>query len=359
MRVFKNLVLKGGGVRGIAYLGALEVLDKHGILASIERVAGTSVGAISALIISLFPSFKEIKAVADTLEYRKIPSEGLKKEIKEENKKQVKQFLSNIRPLKVNLQSVKRLLLNYGWYSSDYIYHWLRKVIASQFAVKKPLYTFADFINSSIHKDKQKFKELYITGTDVSKRCGRVFSYETTPDMEVAYAIRISMSIPFFFESIPYRYPSDKEDHFWADGGIMWDFPIGIFDTPKYTKKIKHGINKETLGLFLYTSPEKKVYDAINNLIDYVNSVFDSLLLVQEHLYFHEERHRNRVIFIDDLGVSFKNFGISYGDETYWKLYKSGYAAAENFINGLSYFKKRFYRIKKMNNPIINGLAKS
>ena len=41
---FKNLVFEGGGVKGIAYVGAMEVLDKEGILNNIERVAGTSAG---------------------------------------------------------------------------------------------------------------------------------------------------------------------------------------------------------------------------------------------------------------------------------------------------------------------------
>ena len=39
---FKNLVFEGGGVKGIAYVGALEVLEKEQILGNIKRVAGTS-----------------------------------------------------------------------------------------------------------------------------------------------------------------------------------------------------------------------------------------------------------------------------------------------------------------------------
>jgi len=50
---YRNLAFKGGGVRGIAYAGALEILDGEGILDQIERVSGTSVGAITALLVSL------------------------------------------------------------------------------------------------------------------------------------------------------------------------------------------------------------------------------------------------------------------------------------------------------------------
>ena len=43
---FSNLVFEGGGVKGIAYAGALEELENKGILQNIRRVGGTSTGAI-------------------------------------------------------------------------------------------------------------------------------------------------------------------------------------------------------------------------------------------------------------------------------------------------------------------------
>ncbi len=43
---YKNLVLEGGGIRGLAYPGALKVLEEKGIIKNIERVAGTSAGAL-------------------------------------------------------------------------------------------------------------------------------------------------------------------------------------------------------------------------------------------------------------------------------------------------------------------------
>ena len=47
MSQFRNLVFEGGGVKGIAYAGAVAVLEDKGILPGIRRVAGTSAGAIS------------------------------------------------------------------------------------------------------------------------------------------------------------------------------------------------------------------------------------------------------------------------------------------------------------------------
>ncbi|MEP6948960.1 MAG: patatin-like phospholipase family protein [Ginsengibacter sp.] len=46
---YKNLALEGGGVRGLAYAGAPEVLEQKDILKNVERVAGSSAGAIARL----------------------------------------------------------------------------------------------------------------------------------------------------------------------------------------------------------------------------------------------------------------------------------------------------------------------
>lgn len=37
---FRNLVFEGGGVRGIAYIGAMKVMKQHGALEHISRVGG-------------------------------------------------------------------------------------------------------------------------------------------------------------------------------------------------------------------------------------------------------------------------------------------------------------------------------
>ena len=42
----KNLVFEGGGMRGISYAGALAELEQRGLLTELEKVGGTSVGAI-------------------------------------------------------------------------------------------------------------------------------------------------------------------------------------------------------------------------------------------------------------------------------------------------------------------------
>ena len=50
---FRNMVVEGGGVKAIAYIGALEVLNKLEITTGIQRIGGTSAGAINAILLGL------------------------------------------------------------------------------------------------------------------------------------------------------------------------------------------------------------------------------------------------------------------------------------------------------------------
>lgn len=256
MPIYRNFVFKGGGVRGVAYLGALKYIYENGLMRSVERVAGTSAGAITAAILALnFRNHDSIKTIGDSLDYRKVPAEG---DLSADQAKSLGVFKS--------LQCSMRLVQAKGWYSSDYLYTWLKSVVAGQFA------------------------------------------------------------------SIPFQYPGTSKPQFYADGGVMWNYPISVFDDPKYGKKLSRGINAETLGFFIYTSPEATDYKEVKGLIDYVGALFESLLLVQEQLVLYGEKSRERTIFINDQGVPMTNFNIALGDAVYRKLYASGYEAAREFF---------------------------
>src|SRR5688500_5664598 len=67
----KNLVFEGAGVRGIAYCGVIQELESKQMMDNIERVGGTSSGAIVALMISLGYSGKEIENIILKTNFKK------------------------------------------------------------------------------------------------------------------------------------------------------------------------------------------------------------------------------------------------------------------------------------------------
>ena len=126
----------------------------------------------------------------------------------------------------------------------------------------------------------------------------------------------------------------------------MLNYPIGIFDDLKYCHKLQRGINPETLGFFLYSSPEETKYKDISNMIDYGDAIFDTLLTVQEQLMVGSEKNKGRTVFVDDKGISYDDFAITVGDAKYRMRYESGYHAARAFFTNRSNWDQLVSRVQ-------------
>jgi NTE family protein len=74
---FQNLVFEGGGVKGIAYAGALQVLEAKGILNDIRRVGGASAGAINAVLVGLNYTLTEVESILKTLDFKRFMDDSL------------------------------------------------------------------------------------------------------------------------------------------------------------------------------------------------------------------------------------------------------------------------------------------
>jgi len=316
---YRNLVFKGGGVRGIAYIGALEVLEERGILPDIERVAGTSAGAISAFLVSLRLPVKDMLEIFSTLDFRKIPQA-----ITQEKKL----------PIPIHLtteEKLSRLVKDYGLYSSSYIYQWLRSIIAT-FCDGNSEVSFEDF-------HKRGFRELYIVVANLNKHQGEIMSYKDTPRVSVADAIRMSISIPLYFEALRFDGKKFGKGDFYVDGGVYNNYPIKIFDQPPYIKaedlKRSKG-NPETLGMFLYPEGNLKIVRRENprNLIDYLGIVISNLYTSYETFQFENSFiDQHRTIAIPDCGILATDFAIAKGDEKYTQLYEAGRNATISFLD--------------------------
>ena len=324
---YKNLVFSGGGVLGIAYIGALDYLYQTNLIHSIVNLAGTSAGAITACITAFNLPFDELKAIIDTLEYSKVPvkDQNREKTLDEQRiiPKAVKDQFSGIFD---NIDCVVRLLKSFGWYSSEYLYSWLQEHIATQFnpLLKAPPYTFADFSNPNLHIDKRPFKNLYVLGTDIVNGTSSVFSNETTPDMEVAEAVRISMSVPLLFESIKTccNTSRNEPESIYIDGGMLYNYPITLFDE-------QYPLD-ETLGLYFQSTPKPAT---INNLVDFISATLACSGRIQNELFLSNPININRSIRIQTGDISAFDFSIATGDDTYNFLCTQGYRAAEIYFS--------------------------
>ena len=167
---FRNLVFEGGGVKGIAYVGALQVLEEKKILPGIIRVGGTSAGAINAVLVGLNYSPAETQQILGRMNFEKFMDDDFGV-----------------------VRDVDRLLSEFGWYKGDFFRKWLGELIAN-----KAGHADVTFDQVQQQKAAKGFRDMYFMGTNISTHFAEVFSHEHTPRMCLADAARISMSIPLF-----------------------------------------------------------------------------------------------------------------------------------------------------------------
>lgn len=327
----ENLVFEGGGILGISYIGVLDFLFRNGLMDDLSRVAGTSAGAVTACITSFNLPFGESRKICNTLDYRLVPSKGKMENMgfmPEEINERLEKFLGD-------MNCVYRLISRFGWFSTDYFYDWMKGVIEDQFdrTKKSPPYTFADFKDPLLHKEGRPFLDLYVIGTDISMKTTQIFSYETTPKMEVAQAVRISMSVPIFFEAVireRINTLGNSITNVFCDGGLMHNYPLNIFDYPMFSDNLYEGINMSTLGVrFKY----KYGHTHIDNLWQYIESLSRASTYIQQQIYESNPLNKERSITIDTKDVEALNFDIDLNDVTYRFLYRQGYEAANEFFS--------------------------
>ena len=205
-----DAVFEGGGVKGIGLAGALAVAEERGY--RWENVAGTSAGAIVAAMVAAGFSAAELKAKMDQLDYN--------------------DFLDRSWWEHLPGAAIVSLGLEKGIYEGDYFEQLMRDYLA-----EKGVRTFGDLKIKDAEDERYRYK-LQVIASDVSRgrmvlfpRHARVYGID--PDrLEVARAVRMSMSIPFFFEPVRLPLPGGDEqtESYIVDGGVLSNYPVWLFD---------------------------------------------------------------------------------------------------------------------------------
>ena len=325
---FKNLIFEGGGVKGIAYAGAMTVLNNEGILPNIKRVGGTSAGAINAAMFALGYDIDEQRDILRNMNF--------------------KNFLDDTWGV---ARDTTRLVEKYGWYKGDYFHEWMSNLVEKK--IENANATFSDLKLNNL-------PDLYVYGTNLSTRFGEVFSFEHTPHMRIADAVRISMSIPLFFTAV-----RNARNDVYVDGGVLNNYPIKLFDREKYIKNedldsngrkteyyekenktflkkrpksSPYIYNKETLGFRLDSKQEIGVFrygaepahHKIDDFFDYVVGLVSTLIDSQSTSHLHGDDW-HRTIYIDTLGVGTTEFDLS--DAKKDALEESGITGIQKYLD--------------------------
>lgn len=317
MRKIVNLSIEGCGVKGIAYAGALKKLEDLGILGGIKRVSGCSAGGITAFLLSLGYNATRLKEIVYETDFSKFPDASSK------------------------VMTPYYFFKYFGIYKGLYYENWIKDYLEIITGSRDT--TFAELKKLDIGPD------LYVIGSNLCTKNFEIFSAMTTPNMKVSTALRITMSIPFYFRAVRYN------NCVYTDGGVFCNFPIQVFDDERFITdektffriniedhpKIVH--NLETLGLRIdseseinaYNDPSTIHHGRVKNMGEFIYSLIGSLMNTQVS---YQVNHLDwqRSVFIPNMGIGTVQFNLSLKDKN--KLYESGFTSTEKFFQNSSEF---------------------
>lgn len=284
----QNLVFEGGGMKGLAYVGALEVLHEQRLCAQVERVAGASAGALFAFLVALRLPPKALHELLGALHFE--------------------DFLDDSFGM---VRDVARLATDFGWYKGQRLLRWLEELLAQYTGL--PRCTFAQW---EVLRQKHSWCELYVMGSNLSTGFSEVFSARTTPQLPIAAALRISMSIPLFFAA-----QRNERGEVYVDGGLLDNYPLHLFDRapfwPPATADRLPPTNPHTLGFRLDGSARIAAFRQgaptrrrISHFFAYTQALLAALLDQQDNRHLHSDDWQ-RTVYIDTLGVGATDFTLS------------------------------------------------
>jgi NTE family protein len=310
-----DLVLDGGGVKGIALAGAYSVLEQAGY--RVHRVAGTSAGAVVGSLIAAGITAERLTEMMRGIDYRRFADEGL---------------LDRLGPLGRGLS----VIFEKGIYEGRYFRDWLDGILDG--LGKR---TFGDLRLDDPALPPDRAYRLVVIASDISR--GRLIrlpwdypDYGLDPDAQpVADAVRASMSIPFFYEPVRLtgRDAGSRDAvSYVVDGGILSNFPVDVFEPPVTGRP-----PGPTFGIKLSARPESAQMHRfeIDNTLDFARAIAGTLVTWRDQMHIEDPCIADRTIFVDTTGVRATDFDLSA--ETAQRLYESGRAAAQKFLAGWNF----------------------
>jgi NTE family protein len=310
-----DLVFEGGGVKGIGLAGAyLELYERDYRPAC---VAGTSAGAITAALVAAGYTGEELKALV--LEDMHFPS-----------------FADEPRlHLLGPAGEVVDVLKDLGLHSGRYFLNWITERLAA-----KGFTTFGQ-LRDDAEKGTPREYRLRVIASDLTDHGMLVLPQDAVklgvePDqLSIAEAVRMSMSIPIFFNPVIHKNGRDGRRHMIVDGGMLSNYPIWVFDAPAGAPP-----RFPTFGMLLVAPnqedplvpdlPDAAVHhDGMLSPVGYVKAIADTMMQAHDRFYV-EQANYARTIPIPTCGVTTTQFAITPAQAN--ELFESGRGAAAKFL---------------------------
>jgi NTE family protein len=295
-------VFSGGGIKGLAFAGALQAADEAGYSEWVG-LAGTSAGAITAMALAVGYDAKGLRDQLDKFNFATIADYG--------------------GPLGV--ERIENLAVRRALTHGKVLSEWIKQLLAE---APRPATKFGELGPG----------KLRVIGTDLSHGRMVVFPDDVglyvdragqplVPDeFPIADAVRISAGFPYFFPPQSLRDRVTEKDGTLVDGGVVSSFPVFLFDEPNPAHP--------TWGFRLFggSRPDQPTYKSIGGPtwpLEMLEAVLDSAINALDEL--ENKAFSNRTISIPTGAVPTLQFDLT--DEQKAFLYDSGYKTAKQFFD--------------------------
>jgi len=299
-----DAVLEGGGVKGIALVGAIAAAEERGY--QWVNLAGTSAGAIVAALLTAGYTAAEMKTILQELDYTFFQEAG---------------FLSKVPIVGPGF----KIFFEKGVYNGKLLEQWMRDLLR-----KKGVNTFGDLIFDD--DERYRFK-LRVLASDISS--GRLLclpqdiaDFGIRPeDLDVAAAVRMSVGFPLYYEPVKLRNTKTNQVSYIVDGSILSNYPVWLFDT------VGNIPEWPTFGFKLVEAEEGRPRK-VRGIASFLLAIFSTMMEAHDDRYI-VDKDLVRTIAIPTLGVQTTEFDISR--ERSEVLYQAGREAAERFFNAWNF----------------------
>lgn len=180
-----NLVLSGGGIKGLCYISLMRILEEKNITNNIKNYGGCSVGIFFCFLLCLGYKYEEIKNILQ----------------------------SNILE-KIYKIDVLNFFNTHSFCSPKILRELLEILLHNKLKTKKI---------SLLHLYYATNKILNIVATNISNGNETIFNKDTTPDYDVIDCIIASCSIPGLYP------PIELNNNYYIDGFLVNNYPVDIF----------------------------------------------------------------------------------------------------------------------------------
>jgi NTE family protein len=307
-----DLVFEGGGVKGIGLAGAFSTLWEREYRPG--RVAGTSAGAITAALVAAGYTGPELEQIVlHEMDFRQFADE----------------------PRFGRLGEAAEMFRTHGMHSGDYFRQWIAGKLAA-----KGLTTFGDLKCPDDSANASRQYALQVIASDISARAMLVLPRDAdqigvSPDqLEIATAVRMSMSIPVFFSPMAAT-DHQGRTHTIVDGGMLSNYPIWLFDCPPgqpptYPTFGMLLVAPDQRASLLPDPPATEAFGPVTSPKDFGMALVDTMMEAHDRLYVDEASYA-RTVPIPTQGVKTTEFDIPAEQAT--NLFNSGRTAAGQFLD--------------------------